>query len=112
MIAASARIPAEITSRMPRLSYSSSATAAMRTCLSEAAPPPLTAAAHIAASPRGIATAYLLFALPEAFGLDLVAALTGCFLAAGFIVGFLAAGFLAACFGAACFVAAGGECLT
>src|SRR5437868_9641965 len=72
----------------------------------------MSARASATASPRGIATAYLLFALPEAFGLDLVAALTGCFLAAGFIVGFLAAGFLAACFGAACFVAAGGECLT
>src|SRR5436190_831582 len=65
------------------------------------------------ASPRGIPTTYLLFAvLPEAFGLDFDAALTGCFLAAGFIVGFFAAGFFAgaACFAATCLTgAAGGD---
>src|SRR6185312_12390688 len=67
------------------------------------------ARASAIASPRGIATDYLLFAvLPEAFGLDLAAAFTACFFAAGFIVGFLAAGFLAGscAFGAACFAGA------
>jgi hypothetical protein len=62
------------------------------------------------ASPRGIATDYLLLAvLPDAFGLDFVAALAVCFLAAGFMVGFFATGFFAgaACFGATCFAAAG-----
>src|SRR5256885_17222201 len=70
----------------------------------------MSARASATASPRGIATAYLLLALPEAFGLDFVLALTGCFLAAGFIVGFFAAGFLAAaaCLGAACFTGGGG----
>src|SRR5205814_6096198 len=52
------------------------------------------ARASATASPRGIATVYLLFALPEALGLDFDAALTGCFLAAGFMVGFFPAGFL------------------
>src|SRR3954462_4176718 len=65
------------------------------------------ARASATASPRGITTRYLLFAvLPEAFGLDFVVAFTGCFFAAGFIVGFFAAGFLAA----TCFVAAGATC--
>src|SRR5256885_16629171 len=70
----------------------------------------MSARASATASPRGIATAYLLLALPEAFGLDFVVALTGCFLAAGFIVGFFAAGFLAAAarLGAACFTGGGG----
>src|SRR5438105_1854453 len=53
------------------------------------------ARASATASPRGIPTVYLLFALPEAFGLDFVAALAACFLAAGFIVGFFAVGFFA-----------------
>jgi hypothetical protein len=57
-------------------------------------------------------TAYLLFAvLREALDFDLAADLTGCFLAAGFIVGFFAVGFLAgACFAAgfaACLIRAG-----
>src|SRR4051812_38411725 len=67
------------------------------------------ARASAIASPRGIATNYLLFAvLPEAFGFDLAAAFTGCFLAAGFMVGFLAAGFFAgSCvFGATCLTGA------
>src|SRR2546423_2231365 len=67
------------------------------------------ARASATASPRGIATFYLLFALPEALGLDFDAALTGCFLAAGFMVGFFAAGFFAAaCLtGAACLIGVG-----
>src|SRR2546428_3586714 len=71
------------------------------------------ARASATASPRGIATAYLLFALPEAFGFDFVAAFAVCFFAAGFIVGFLAAGFLAGaeCFAVAC-LAGAGACLT
>ena len=57
----------------------------------------MSARASATASPRGMTTFYLFFAvLPEALGLDLVADLTVCFLAAGFIVGFLGAGFLAA----------------
>src|ERR1700704_5600957 len=57
----------------------------------------ISARASATASPRGMTTFYLFFAvLPEALGLDLVADLTVRFLAAGFIVGFLAAGFLAA----------------
>src|SRR3954451_23800279 len=67
------------------------------------------ARASAIASPRGIATNYLLFAvLLEAFGFDLAAAFTGCFLAAGFMVGFLAAGFFAgSCvFGATCLTGA------
>src|SRR5258705_9654910 len=60
------------------------------------------ARASATASPRGMATAYLLFAaLPEALGLDLAADLCVCFLAAGFIVVFFAVGFLVAI---ACFV--------
>jgi uncharacterized protein YtpQ (UPF0354 family) len=52
-------------------------------------------------------TVYLFFAdLPEALGLDLVADLTGCFFAAGFIVVFFAAGFLAAGCLAACLAGA------
>src|SRR6185436_6956436 len=70
------------------------------------------ARASATASPRGIPTVYLLFALPEAFGLDFEAALTG-FFAAGFMVGFLAAGFLAgtACLAATCLAGAGVACL-
>src|ERR1035437_5131015 len=48
----------------------------------------ISARASATASPRGMGTVYLFFAvLPEALGLNLVADLTGCFLAAGFIVG-------------------------
>ena len=55
------------------------------------------ARASATASPRGIATAYLLFAdLPDAFAFDFAVDLTGCFFAAGFMVGFFAAGFFAA----------------
>ena len=73
------------------------------------------ARASATASPRGMTTTYLLFAvLPEALGFDFADALTGCFLAAGFIVGFLAAGFLAAaCFAAGltlCLIGAGVCC--
>src|ERR1700675_1699930 len=65
----------------------------------------ISARASATASPRGMGTFYLFFAvLPEALGLDLVADLMVCFFAAGFIVGFFAAGFLAA----ACFTV----CLT
>ena len=71
------------------------------------------ARASATASPRDIATVYLLFALPEAFAFDFAAALTGRFFAAGFIVGFFAVGFFtAACLGAACFAGADGACLT
>src|ERR1700716_2231969 len=49
----------------------------------------ISARASATASPRGMGTFYLLFAvLPEALGLDLVADLIVCFLPAGFIVGF------------------------
>src|SRR5882672_5238866 len=52
--------------------------------------------ASATASPRGIGTVYLFLAvLPEALGLDLLADLTTCFFAAGFIVVFFAAGFFA-----------------
>src|SRR3982751_4805252 len=67
------------------------------------------ARASAIASPRVIATNYLLFAvLPEAFGLGFAAAFTGCFFAAGFMVGFFAVGFFAgSCgFGAACLTGA------
>ena len=57
----------------------------------------ISARASATASPRGMGTVYLFFAvLPEALGLDLVADLTVCFLVGGFMVGFFAAGFLAA----------------
>src|SRR3954464_7975486 len=69
----------------------------------------ISARASATASPRGMPTTYLLFAvLPEALGLALLVAFTGCFLAAGFIVGFFAAGFLA---GAECLTAGLGVCL-
>src|SRR5438045_3970535 len=105
MSAASARLPAKIHSHMP--GESGARVGFLESIF-------MSARASATASPRGIATAYLLLALPEAFGLDFVVALTRCFLAAGFIVGFFAAGFLAAaaCLGAACFAAGGGECLT
>src|SRR5687767_2272396 len=78
------------------------------------------ARASATASPRGMATAYLLFAvLPDALGLAFLTDLCECFLAAGFIVVFFATGFLvAACFtaglaatliGAATCFAAGAE---
>src|SRR5256714_10639054 len=75
------------------------------------------ARASATASPRGTATAYLLFAvLPEALGLDFFADLCECFLAAGFMVGFFAVGFrVAACFAAgfaACLIGAGWWCFT
>src|SRR5688572_26637253 len=55
------------------------------------------ARASATASPRGMATAYLLFAiLPDALGLAFLTDLCECFLAAGFIVVFFAIGFLAA----------------
>src|ERR1700693_2542248 len=67
------------------------------------------ARASATASPRGMATAYLLFAvLPEALGLDFFADLCECFLAAGFMVGFFPVGFLAA----ACFAAGFAACFT
>src|SRR6266516_4276108 len=70
----------------------------------------ISARASATASPRGTATLYLFLAvLPEAFGFDLVADLTVCFLAAGFIVGFFPAGFLA---GVACFAAGFAACFT
>ena len=57
----------------------------------------MSARASATASPRGMGIAYLFFAvLPDALGLDLVADLTACFFAAGFIVVFLATGFLVA----------------
>src|ERR1700682_6425334 len=66
------------------------------------------ARASATASPRGMATAYLLFVvLPEALGLDFFADLCECFFAAGFMVGFFAVGFLAA----ACFAAGFAACL-
>src|SRR3954468_1751292 len=71
------------------------------------------ARASATASPRRMRTNYLLLPLlAEAFGFDFELAFTACFLAAGFMVGFLAAGFFAAgaaCFtGVACFAAATG----
>src|ERR1700704_357511 len=50
------------------------------------------ARARATASPRGMAMTYLLFALPEALGLDFAADLWVCFLAAGFMVVFLPVG--------------------
>jgi hypothetical protein len=72
----------------------------------------ISARASATASPRGIATTYLRFAvLPEALDFDFAADLTECFLAAGFIVGLFAAGFFAgARFGAgfaACLIGVG-----